>query len=86
MCRAYDPRLARKCREDDAEDVKNKDQANFCDYFRPRTGAFDAALAAAEQKSRDQLASLFGRSEGPSDGATPSPADALFGGKADRRD
>jgi hypothetical protein len=60
MCRSYDPRVAKKCREDDAEDVKGKDTANFCDYFRPRPGAFDAALAAAEQQARDQLSGLFG--------------------------
>ncbi len=80
LCRSYDARLARKCREDDAEEVKHKDQANFCDYFRPRPGAFDAALAAAEQQARDQLAGLFGSA--PRDGEPAGPAaDALFSDK-----
>ena len=56
MCVSYDPRIAKKCREDDAEEVKSKDQANFCDFFRPRAGAFDSAAAAAEQKAKDHLA------------------------------
>ncbi len=60
MCQSYDPRLTKKCREDDAEEVKAKETANFCDYFRPRPGAFDAELAATEQKARDQFANLFG--------------------------
>ena len=59
MCRSYDAHVAKKCREDDAEEVKGKDTANFCDYFHPRPGAFDKALSAAEQKARDQLAGLF---------------------------
>jgi ribosomal protein L40E len=60
MCTAYDPRVAKKCRQDDAEEVRGKEQANFCDYFRPRPGAFDSVQAAAEQRARDQLATLFG--------------------------
>jgi hypothetical protein len=83
LCRSYDPRVQRKCREDDAEEVKHKDQANFCDYFRPRPGAFDAALAAAEAAAHSQLAGLFGA--GPAPGAAPAGGepdpDALFGGR-----
>lgn len=68
MCRSWDPRLQRKCREEDAEEVRNREQANFCDYFRPRPGAWDAAGAAAEAAARDQLAALFGRSGGGKSG------------------
>jgi hypothetical protein len=60
MCRSYDPRVAKKCREDDAEEVRAKEQANFCDYFRPRPDAFDRALAETERKAKDQLSALFG--------------------------
>jgi hypothetical protein len=86
MCRSYDPRIAKKCREDDAEEVKDKDQANFCDYFRPRPGAFDSALAAAEQKARDQLSGLFGgEAKEPLPDATSAAAESLFGsGPKDR--
>jgi hypothetical protein len=60
MCSYYDPRIAKKCREEAAEEVRVKDQANFCDYFRPRAGAFDEAGAARERAAHDQLDSLFG--------------------------
>ncbi len=35
-CRFYDPFAARQCRERIDETVKNKEKANFCDYFQPR--------------------------------------------------
>jgi hypothetical protein len=60
LCQRYDRRLPKQCREDDAEEVRDKERANFCDYFKPRPGAFDAAGAAAEQQARDSLAALFG--------------------------
>lgn len=60
MCQFYDRRITRQCRQDDAEEVRNKDQANFCDWFKPRSGAFDAAGAAAQQRASDQLDALFG--------------------------
>lgn len=85
MCRSYDPRVAKKCREDDAEEVRAKEQANFCDYFRPRSGAFDSALASAEQRAKDQLAALFGTDATAPTGGQPGGPDALFGGGDKRR-
>ncbi|MCC7257479.1 MAG: hypothetical protein IT486_03845 [Gammaproteobacteria bacterium] len=73
--------MARQCRQDDAEEVRNKEQANFCDYFSPRPGAFDAEAAAAEQQARDRLSALFGTGPAPADDTAPSPADALFRSK-----
>jgi len=60
MCESYDPRLAKRCRQEEAEEVRGKESANFCDYFRPRPNAFDQTLAAAEQKARNHLDDLFG--------------------------
>jgi len=60
LCEYFAPGKPKQCREDDAEEVKEKERANFCDYLRPRAGAFDAAGAAAEQQARAQLAALFG--------------------------
>lgn len=59
MCEFWDPHVTRKCRQDDAEEIRAKEQANFCDYFRPRSGAFDQALASAGQRAREDLAALF---------------------------
>jgi hypothetical protein len=64
LCKNYDRTRPKQCREEDAEEVRDKERANFCDWFRPRAGAFDAAKAAAEQQAKDALASLFG-SAGP---------------------
>jgi hypothetical protein len=36
MCIDYDEHVAKKCREPIAEEVNDKTQANFCDYFAPR--------------------------------------------------
>jgi hypothetical protein len=67
MCTFFAPQLPKKCREVDAEEVKEKERANFCDYFRPRPGAFDRERASAEQRARDQLAGLFGPPKKPGD-------------------
>ncbi len=60
MCRFFDRSRPKQCREDDAEEVRNKENANFCDCFKPRAGAFDAAGAAAEEAARSAADSLFG--------------------------
>ena len=78
MCESWEPHRARQCRQEDAEEVRNKEQANFCDYFRPRPGAFDLEGTAAERQAKDQLAALFGARDTPADAATQSAADSLF--------
>ena len=85
MCTSWDPRIAKKCREEAAEEVGNKEQANFCDYYRPRPAAFDSALAAAEKQAKDQLAALFGGpAPGPGSGGSGGAED-LFGPRKDAR-
>ena len=83
MCRYFDPTVAKSCREDDAEEVKEKERANFCDYFKPRAGAYDAALGAAEQRARGELGTLFGDAAEQGDAAAADPsleeAESLFG-------
>lgn len=53
-CEHYDPKVYNECRETSADVVREKDRANFCDYFSPRkggTGTIDkaAALRAAAE-------------------------------------
>lgn len=48
------------CREDRAEDQRDLEKANFCDYFSPTNNAF---VAIDKQKALDakaKLAALFG--------------------------
>ena len=86
MCEFFDPNVPNQCREDDADDVHEKERANFCEWFRPGTDVFDAARAAKEEKSNDALASLFTSggaepqepSEPSADDAAQSAAEDLF--------
>lgn len=60
MCVSYDPReTSKQCREDDAEEVRNKTSANFCDYFKPSDSAFESSGLAAEQQALKDAEALF---------------------------
>lgn len=76
MCSFYDPGVAKSCREDDADEVKEKERPNFCDYFDPTPDAFDAAVAAADAKARDQLDALFGGDDAASGDKSEPDLDA----------
>ena len=60
LCVYFDPAVTEQCTEDDAEEVREKIRANFCDYFKPGYIAFDPAGVAAEERARHSLDSLFG--------------------------
>ena len=52
-CRFYDANSYNECTEPQAERVKEKDRANFCDFFEPGSGAGgdtkrDQLMSAAE--------------------------------------
>lgn len=83
MCGFYDRTVAKQCREDDAEEVTEKQRANFCEYFRPRPQAYRAHEHGKSQAARSTLDALFG-----GNAPTSAPADEarrkledLFGGK-----
>jgi hypothetical protein len=60
MCEHYDPHEATKqCREDDAEEVRDKKASNYCEYFRPSETAYHQGAVAAEDEARKRLESLF---------------------------
>ncbi len=53
-CDFYDPKVYNECREVAAEVVRDKERANFCDYFTPRKSGLSpqdkaAALRAAAE-------------------------------------
>ena len=72
MCAHYDPAVPRACREDDAEDVKEKERPNFCDYFEATAGAFDAAAKRRADSAGAALDALFG-----AEAEVPEADDAL---------
>ena len=63
MCVYYDPRAPEGCTEDDAEEVKDKARANFCDYFKPDAGAHAPGEFEADLAARAQFDSLFGEDD-----------------------
>ena len=40
--------------------MRDKDRANFCDYFKPAGGRHDPSLQAASDQAQTQLDALFG--------------------------
>lgn len=59
-CRFYDASSYNECRESSADVVREKERANFCDYFEPGEGSYS-------QSQRDDLLAqaeaLFGKKE-----------------------
>jgi hypothetical protein len=60
MCVSFAPQLADQCSEDDAEDVREKAQANFCDYFEPSETAYAPGRMTGHQRAEAELETLFG--------------------------
>lgn len=72
MCEFYDTSVAKSCREPVAEEVTDKERANFCDYFRGRPGAGGGGPGGEAEAARSQLDALFGI-EGESERSTSTP-------------
>lgn len=87
LCEWYSLSVAKHCRETVAEEVKDKERANFCDYFKPREDAYSIKSTDAAAQAQSELDALFGGAAKAAD-AQPSAADkaraeleALFGKK-----
>ena len=72
MCEFFDAQVPRQCREDDAEEVFEKEKVNFCEWYKPAADAFDPARGREAAEAKSALAALFG--DEPNE---KSPADAL---------
>jgi hypothetical protein len=85
MCQYFDPAITKSCSEDDAEEVRDKQAANFCDYFKIAYGVFDKAILTADQSARQQASALFGAADQSQESPAPgnSAAEDLFGGDED---
>ena len=60
LCEFHLTTVAKQCREPIAEEVKDKERANFCDYFKPRPGAHVPRNQLEVDQSRAALEALFG--------------------------
>jgi hypothetical protein len=58
MCVEYHTGYAKHCREPTAEEVRDKLQANFCDFFKPKPGAYASNTAEVSQ-AKAALDELF---------------------------
>ena len=63
MCSFYDASVPKQCREDDAEEVMDKENLNFCEWYRPSATAFDAERAGEARRAQQDLEALFGEGE-----------------------
>jgi hypothetical protein len=61
MCTDYAVGIAKQCREPTAEEVNDKQHANFCDFYHPRSGAYVPRDTTAAEKARTELEKLFGK-------------------------
>ena len=61
LCVDFDTRIAKQCREPTAEEVRDKEHANFCDHFKPRPGAHVPRDGAVIDAARAELDRLFGK-------------------------
>src|SRR5512134_1659363 len=64
MCRFYDTGKAKSCAEPVADEVRDKERANFCGYFEAAAGraSFSTATTGMGKdalKERDALEALF---------------------------
>lgn len=82
LCQQYDAHTTRQCREIRAEEIVDKERANYCDWFKPRPDAFDTARQAKVDAAKSRLDTLFG---GAPSTETADPArtaaERLFGDK-----
>src|SRR6266545_7252438 len=63
-CRHYNRSAHNQCNEPQAEWVRDKDRANFCDYFEPNRGGLPAGAPGSEASdARALFDSLFKKKE-----------------------
>jgi hypothetical protein len=60
QCRHYTTRLTGYCDHDHAEPPRERERANFCQYFTPRPGARAPEGGVDARRARDGLDALFG--------------------------
>ena len=61
MCVDYDEHVAKRCREPTAEEVSDKERANFCGHFAPSAQAYRPVDQGAAQSALSELEKLFGK-------------------------
>jgi len=86
MCEFYEPSVAKSCREPVAEDITDKERANFCDYFRGQSGVGSAGGVGEAESARSQLEAMFGVETKGADRSSDSDAETLVDRKRAQAD
>jgi hypothetical protein len=81
LCRHYRTDVAGQCDEERADPPVIKENANFCDWFRPSGGAFSNRRADRSAAAGDRLNALFGKDDDAD--ANDVPADESEDGPAE---
>jgi hypothetical protein len=78
MCDFFDPQIAQGCHEPMAEVIKEKERANFCNFFQLRPNAFQPKETGTADKAQAELDALFGTpgADTTTDAAPPTPSDS----------
>ena len=66
MCRNYAPDASITCTDERTDPPVNKENANFCDYFRP-TNAYRAGSRERQADAKSRLDALFGAAQATDD-------------------
>lgn len=64
MCRHYAPSRPGDCDHDRADPPVHKEGANFCDYYKPKFGAFEEEEGKRKSEAKSQFDALFGEDSG----------------------
>ena len=75
QCRWYDTSKAKSCAEPVADEVRDKERANFCGYFELAPDAHGGSASA--DAARSQLEALFGLDPGDAPASGAPDTDAL---------
>ena len=74
-CAAYDDSRLNGCTEPNAEPPRNKEAANFCDFFALKRGAMAPREEDPSARARSALDALFGDKRSPAAAQPAEPAD-----------
>lgn len=84
MCRFYDRSKAKSCNEPIADEVQDKERANFCGYFTAKPRAYTPTVDASAL-TRAKLDALFNGAE-TKEKASDVPDSSLTPAERARRD
>ena len=57
-CRFYDPKVYNECKETSADVVREKDRANYCEFYQP-AGGVSGSASTAKEDLLNQAEALF---------------------------